>query len=69
MYTTISNKYQIVIPKTARKALKLRPQQKLTVLEKGGLLILVPQRTLKAVRGIAAGAKLVEAREKKDRRL
>ena len=69
MHTTVSSKYQIVIPKTAREALKLRPQQKLTVLEKDGLLILVPQRTLKAMRGIAAGAKLVDTREKKDRSL
>jgi hypothetical protein len=37
------------------------------VLEKDGLLILVPQRPLKSLRGIAAGAKTGDYREKKDR--
>jgi AbrB family looped-hinge helix DNA binding protein len=67
MLATISSKFQIVIPKEARETLKLRPQQKLTVLEKDGLLILVPQRPLKSLRGIAAGAKTGDYREKKDR--
>ena len=40
MQTTISIKFQVVIPKAARKRLNLRPQQKLTVIEKDGLLIL-----------------------------
>jgi AbrB family looped-hinge helix DNA binding protein len=67
MQTTISSKYQVVIPKHIRKNLGLRPQQKLTVIEKEGMLILVPQRSLDKVRGIAAGIKLDEYREKKDR--
>ena len=67
MLATISSKFQIVIPKEARETLKLRPQQKLTVLEKDGLLILVPQRPLKSLRGIAAGATTDDYREKKDR--
>lgn len=67
MLATISSKFQIVIPKEARETLKLRPQQKLTVLEKDGLLILVPQRSLKSLRGIAAGARTDDYREKKDR--
>ena len=41
--------------------------QKLTVIEKEGMLILVPQRSLDKVRGIAAGIKLDDYREKKDR--
>ena len=67
MHITISSKYQVVIPKVAREALKLRPQQKLTVLEKDGMLILIPQRPLKTMRGIAGGAKTNNFREKKDR--
>lgn len=67
MDTTISTKFQVVIPKAARETLKLRPQQKLTVVEKDGMLILIPQRPLKAVRGIAGGAKVDRFREKKDR--
>ncbi len=67
MFATISSKYQVVIPKEARETLKLRPQQKLTVVEKDGLLILIPQRPLKSLRGIVAGARIEGYREKKDR--
>jgi len=56
MHTTISSKFQVAIPKAVRETLKLQPQQKLTVLEKNGMLILIPQRPLKTMRGIAAGA-------------
>ncbi len=67
MHATISSKYQVVIPKPIRDHLNLRPQQKLTVLEKDRMLILVPQVTLEELRGIAAGAKIDDHREKKDR--
>lgn len=67
MQTTISSKYQVVIPKAARERLNLRPQQKLTVIEKDGMLILVPQMSLEALRGIAAGANVQDYRDKQDR--
>ncbi|MFP4034811.1 MAG: AbrB/MazE/SpoVT family DNA-binding domain-containing protein [Desulfovermiculus sp.] len=67
METTISSKYQVVIPKALRERLHLRPQQKLTVLEKDGMLILVPQVNIKTLRGIARGANIADYRDKKDR--
>jgi len=67
MHTTISSKYQVVIPKAAREHLNLKPNQKLTVIEKDGMLILIPQSTLEDLRGIAAGVKTDDYREKKDR--
>ena len=67
MQTTISSKYQVVIPKQAREHLNLRPKQKLTVIEKDRMLILIPQTSLKELKGIAAGAKTNDYREKKDR--
>ena len=67
MQTTISSKFQVVIPKQAREHLKLQPKQKLTVIEKDGMLIMLPQRPLKALRGIAAGANVSDYRDKKDR--
>jgi AbrB family looped-hinge helix DNA binding protein len=67
MQTTISSKYQVVIPKQAREHLNLRPKQKLTVIEKDRMLILMPQIALEELRGIAAGAKTDDYREKKDR--
>jgi AbrB family looped-hinge helix DNA binding protein len=66
MQTTISSKYQVVIPKAARERLNLQPQQKLTVIEKDGMLILVPQMPLESLRGIAAGANVQDYRDKKD---
>ncbi len=68
MQTTISSKYQVVIPKRAREHLNLKPQQKLTVIEKDRMLILIPSSSLDDLRGIAAGAKIDDYREKKDRR-
>ena len=67
MQITISSKFQVVIPKPIREHLKLHPQQKLTVIEKDGMLIMMPQKPLKALRGIAAGAKVNDYRDKRDR--
>lgn len=67
MQTTISSKYQVVIPKKIRQHLNLRPKQKLIVIEKEGMLILMPQTPLRELRGIAAGAHTEDYREKKDR--
>lgn len=69
MQTTISSKYQVVIPKPVRERLNLKPQQKLTVIEKDTMVILVPQASLDELRGIAAGVKTDNYREKKDRYL
>ena len=67
MQTTISSKYQVVIPKPVRTRLHLKPKQKLTVIEKDRMLILIPQASLDELRGIAAGAKIDSYREKQDR--
>jgi hypothetical protein len=40
---------------------------RITVLDKGGVLFLVPERPLRAYRGIARGTNLRGLREKKDR--
>lgn len=67
MQTTISSKYQIVIPKPVREHLNLKPRQKLTVIEKDKMLILIPSISLDELRGIASGTKIENCREKKDR--
>jgi AbrB family looped-hinge helix DNA binding protein len=64
---TLSSKYQLVLPRRARERLGLRPGTKLTVLEKGGVIFLVPERPLRALRGLARGATSTGLREKKDR--
>lgn len=67
MQTTISSKFQVVIPKQARERLNLKPKQKLMVIEKDGMLVLIPEMNIKSLRGLAAGIKTDGFREKKDR--
>ena len=64
---TVSTKYQLVIPRRSRERLGLRPGMKLTVLEKGGVIFLVPERPVRAFRGLARGVGPRGLREKKDR--
>ncbi len=64
---TLSSKYQLVLPRGARERLQLRPGMRITVLDKGGVIFLVPERPLRAYRGIARGVGAKGLREKKDR--
>lgn len=65
--TTISSKYQIVIPKEIREKLHLSPRQKLQVLEKGGVISLVPEVPLKSLKGFIKGMDQSGLREKQER--
>ena len=64
---TLSSKYQLVLPRGARERLHLRPGMKITVLDKGGVIFLVPERPLRAFRGIVLGVSAKGLREKRDR--
>ena len=65
--TTISSKYQIVIPKEVRKKLHLAPKQRFQVIEKGGIITLIPEVPLKSLKAMAKGISKQDVREKKDR--
>ena len=52
---TVSPKYQVVIPKTVREALKLQPGQKMQVVEYDGRIELIPERDIKELRGFLKG--------------
>ena len=65
--TTISSKFQIVIPKEVREKLHLSPQQRLQVIEKGGVITLVPEVPLKSLKGSLKRISKTNIREKKDR--
>jgi bifunctional DNA-binding transcriptional regulator/antitoxin component of YhaV-PrlF toxin-antitoxin module len=65
--TTLSTKYQLVLPRATRAQLRLRPGMKFTVLAKGGVIFLVPERPITGFRGIAAGAGPADLRDKSDR--
>jgi len=64
---TLSSKYQLVVPKAARERLGLRPGMRITVIGKGGVLFLVPERPVREARGLARGTRTKGLREKKDR--
>lgn len=64
---TLSPKYQIVIPKEVRERLTLHKGQKITVMTKGELIVLVPDLPLKHYRGFLKGMNTGGIREKKDR--
>jgi AbrB family looped-hinge helix DNA binding protein len=64
---TISPKFQIVIPKEVREKLRLAPSQRLQVVEKGGVITLVPEVPLKSLKGALKGMSRTGLREKKDR--
>ena len=64
---TLSTKYQLVIPRDIRRRLDLAPGTRLTVVEKGGIVYLVPERPIGELRGIARGTRRKGLREKKDR--
>ena len=49
--TTISPKFQVVIPKEVREKLHLKSGQKLTVVTKGGMVYLIPERPLASFKG------------------
>jgi AbrB family looped-hinge helix DNA binding protein len=65
--TTISPKFQIVIPKEVREKLRLTPSQRLQVVEKGGVITLVPEVPLKSLKGALKGMSRTDILEKKDR--
>jgi len=52
---TVSPKYQVVIPKSIREALKLKPGQKMQVVEYAGRIELIPDRDIKELRGFLKG--------------
>jgi AbrB family looped-hinge helix DNA binding protein len=51
----VSPKFQVVIPSEVRSKLKLKPGQKIAVVEKDGVVHLIPLRPLKELKGMVAG--------------
>ena len=64
---TVSSKFQVVIPEDVRSRMKLQPGQKVVVVEKDGVVHLIPLKSVKELRGVAKGAKAETIREETDR--
>jgi AbrB family looped-hinge helix DNA binding protein len=65
--TTISPKFQIVIPKDIREKLQLKKGQKMVVIAKGGVVHLIPEKPLKFFKGFLKDMNNRDLREDKDR--
>jgi AbrB family looped-hinge helix DNA binding protein len=52
---TVSPKFQVVIPKDIREAMRLRPGQKLKVIEYEGRIELIPDRDISELKGFLKG--------------
>jgi len=52
---TVSTKFQIVIPKKFREALRIQPGQKIQILEYEGRLEFIPVKPMKTLRGSIKG--------------
>ena len=64
---TLSAKFQISIPKEIRESMKLKAGQRLTFIQIGKTLKLVPQPTIDDLFGIAKGANTENYRDRDDR--
>lgn len=52
---TISPKFQVVIPRKVRDAMKLMPGQKVQVIQYGNRIELIPERNISDMRGFLKG--------------
>jgi AbrB family looped-hinge helix DNA binding protein len=61
--TTVSPKFQVVIPLRVRRALGIRPGQKIQVIPYEGRIELIPIRPLRQARGFLKGIDTLIERE------
>jgi AbrB family looped-hinge helix DNA binding protein len=64
---TVSRKYQVVIPKTVREKVKVKPGQKMTVLVIHGVINLIPVLSIDELQDIFRGMDISGYREEVDR--
>lgn len=64
---SVSQKFQVVIPKSVRELLKIRPGEKMVVVEKDGLVHMIPVGNMKKSRGIAKGVSVQGLRDETER--
>jgi AbrB family looped-hinge helix DNA binding protein len=64
---TVSPKYQVVIPRAVREAMRIKPGEKMQVIQYGDHIVLIPVRPIRKARGSLEGLELDVQREKEDR--
>jgi AbrB family looped-hinge helix DNA binding protein len=65
--TTISSKFQVVIPKDVREQLHLKSGQKMTIVVKGGVVTMIPEKPIGSFRGFLTGMDTRNIRDERDR--
>ncbi len=65
----VSSKYQIVIPREIRDSLGIHKGQMVSVLSVGGIIEVVPDEELRALRGAFPHLTLEEVRDESEREL
>lgn len=66
-HATLSEKFQLSIPKAIRERLRLRAGQQFVFVTKGDTITLVPKRSADELRGMMKGVGTDELRDRKDR--
>lgn len=64
---TLSEKFQLSIPKAIRERLNLRAGQQFVIVTKGESIVLVPKRSAEEMRGFMRGANPDNYRDRQDR--
>jgi len=64
---TVSSKFQVVIPEEIRLKIGITALQKLIVIEKDGVIHLIPRRPIEELRGFIRGMGTEEIRDEEDR--
>jgi AbrB family looped-hinge helix DNA binding protein len=63
----ISSKFQVVIPEEVRKKANIKPGQRVVIIEKEGIISIIPQRPAKELKGSLKGLSTENIREEGDR--
>jgi AbrB family looped-hinge helix DNA binding protein len=63
----LSSKFQIVIPAEIREKMDLKAGEEIVMIEKAGVVHLVPQKPIKQMRGFVKGGDTQNIREEEDR--
>jgi AbrB family looped-hinge helix DNA binding protein len=63
----ISSKFQVVIPEEVRKKANIKPGQKVVVIEKDGIISIIPQRNIRDLKGTMKELSTENIRDEGDR--
>ena len=67
LQTKLSSTFQLPIPKEMRNALDLKAGQQFTLLARGRIIELIPQRSINEARGMLSGCECADSSEYRDR--